>query len=228
MTEERLKPEALAADLKALAHEKRIRLVHFLVEPHTLEEAASELGVARQTAHEHLQQLLEVGLVARVDVRPDGRPGLAFVAVPHRLFHVYEMLGKLGEVELKPDERVARQYTTETDPKAAAAPRENEMPRLIVVHGLRLGQTKLLSGDGPWTIGRDPHATLCLDYDPYVSARHAEVRRMPGGFALADLYASNGTFIDWAQLERGSVRRIENGALVRIGRTLIAFRQPVR
>lgn len=223
---ERLDPDALAADLKALAHEKRVRLVHFLVEPHSLEEIASELGVARQTAHEHLQQLLEVGLVARQETRPDGRPGMSFVLVPHRLFHVYEMVGKLGAVDPRLDERVMARLVTHADAASAPPLRDADLPRLTIVHGMRVGHTAILSGDGPWLIGRDAHATICLDYDPYASGRHAEVRRAGGGFAVADLYSSNGTNLDWVPLARGAVEPLDNGALLRIGRTLLSFRRP--
>lgn len=226
-TSERLKPEALATDLKALAHEKRVRLLAFLLEPRSLEEMASELGVARQTAHEHVQQLLDVGLVARLE-RAEGRAGMTFVAVPARIFQLYESVGELGGLTAEPDIRPDRVMLTQADAaKGAPAVRDADMPRLVVVHGMRIGRTRILQGDGPWLLGRDPHASICVDYDPYASAKHAEVRRAPGGgFLLADLYSSNGTVVDDRTLPRGASERLENGAIVRIGRTLISFRQP--
>jgi pSer/pThr/pTyr-binding forkhead associated (FHA) protein len=75
-------------------------------------------------------------------------------------------------------------------------------------------------------VGRDPHALVCLDYDPFVSTRHAELRRASGGgFELADLHSSNGTYLDWKRLERGVVRPLANGGLVRCGKTLLLFRK---
>lgn len=223
---ERLDPTALALYFKALAHEKRVRLLNFLVEPRSLEEIASELSVARQTAHEHLQTLLEVGLVERVEGRADGTPGMGFVAVQHRLFLVYEMVGRLGDLEPRLEEKAAVRAPTVADASPAGSLGDRDLPRLTVVHGLRVGHTKVLAGEGPWSIGRDPHAALRLDFDPYVSARHAEVRRVAGGFEVTDLYASNGTYLDWKPLERGSSKRLPNGAILRVGRTLLSFRQP--
>lgn len=217
-----LNPVALASYFKALAHEKRVRLLAFLLTARSLEGIASELSVARQTAHEHLQQLLEVGLIERVD--RDG--GMAFVAIPHRLFAVYEMVGRLGALGTGLEEKVAIYAPTEADRPPTDTVADRDLPRMTVVHGLRVGHTKILAGDGPWTIGRDAHAAICLDYDPYASARHAEIRRVAGGFDLADLYASNGTHLDWRPVPRGGTARLPNGAIVRVGRTLLSFRHP--
>ncbi|HEX9816629.1 MAG TPA: helix-turn-helix domain-containing protein, partial [Candidatus Thermoplasmatota archaeon] len=54
---------ALATALKSLSHPKRLRLLRFATEPRTLEEIASHLKVARQSAKEHLDRLLEIGLL---------------------------------------------------------------------------------------------------------------------------------------------------------------------
>jgi hypothetical protein len=58
----------------------------------------------------------------------------------------------------------------------------------------------------------------------YVSSRHAEVRRGPRGFEVADAFSSNGVWVDGKRLPRGGVVPIANGALVRAGRTLLLFR----
>jgi pSer/pThr/pTyr-binding forkhead associated (FHA) protein len=97
-------------------------------------------------------------------------------------------------------------------------------PRLTVARGRHDGQMALLQGAGPWLVGRDPEAALPLDGDPYVSARHAEVRRGPEGFELADLYSSNGTYHEGARLPRGAVVPLSEGALVRLGETVLVFR----
>lgn len=223
-----LDDDALAADLKALAHEKRIRLVRHLVEPRTLEEISSFLGVARQTAHDHLQQLLEVGLVVRLDARPDGKPGMSFQSARHRLFHVYERMGRLGDVDVRAAEQTAYRLATQAEGgPAGSSATASALPRLTIVHGLRIGHTTLLPGGGPWIVGRDPHATVCLDYDAHASARHAEIRKEDGAYVVVDLYSSNGTSVDWEPLARGGRHTLETGALLRVGRTLLAFRRPV-
>lgn len=221
--------ESLAAYLKALAHPKRLRLLQYLTEPHYLEEIARELSVARQTAQEHLQQLVELGLVETVKGRSEHAVVTSYVIVPQRLFSVYEMFGTLGELERELEERVeARMPTTMDGAALATHAREQDLPRITIVHGMRIGQTTVLSGAGPWLIGRDAHASVCIDYDPYASTRHAEIRRAPSGngFELADLYSSNGTFLDWKPLARGSAQRVDNGSLARIGKTLLLFRKP--
>lgn len=218
--------DSLASYLKVLGSPKRLHLLQFLVKPHYIEEIASELKMARQTAQEHVQQLLGIGVIQRVRGRRDHGPVTDYVVVPQRLFGIHEEFGKLGvlepELELEPEFRPA------TSPLATgqAVPKEQDLPRLAIVHGMRIGQTTALQGQGPWLIGRDPHATLCLDYDPFVSSRHAEVRRAPGGFEVADLYSSNGTFVDWKRLPRGGNQRIDNGAVVRVGKSLLVFRKP--
>lgn len=216
--------ESLATYLKALSNARRLQVLHFLVRPRSMEEIASELGVARQTAVEHVQQLVELGFVQQGRTRGE-HGAITYSLVPQRLFHVHEMLGSLGsltaDLEEQDDFRLPTQLAPTVD---KAAPREQELPRLTIVHGMRVGQTTVLGGSGPWLVGRDLHAAICLDYDPYVSARHLEVRRGPNGFEVADLYSSNGSWLDWKRIPRGGVERLDNGGLVRAGKTLILFR----
>jgi DNA-binding transcriptional ArsR family regulator len=226
-TSDKVQPEALAAYFKALSHPHRVRLLHYLAVPHHVEEIASHLGVARQSAQEHLQFLLEAGLVTRVEARGEGRALIAYVMVPQRVFHVYEMVGRLGDIQPELEERKDVHLATQADAKTVHATREEDLPRLVIVRGMRVGRTIAVNGDGPWLIGRDANADVSVDYDPYASLRHAELRRKAGGgFELADLYSSNGTIHDWKRLPRGGVAPLENGALLGIGHTLILFRKP--
>lgn len=218
--------DSLASYLKALANAKRLHLLRFLQKPHYLEEIASELGVARQTAQEHVQQLVELGVVQTVRGRREHGPVTDYVVVPQAVFRIHEKFGKLGMLEPDVDEEPELRMATSPAVTGVVAPKEQDLPRLTIVHGMRIGRTMALSGQGPWLLGRDPHATACLDYDPYVSTRHAEVRRTAGGFEVADLYSSNGTFVDWKRLARGGAQRLDNGAVVRVGKSLLLFRKP--
>jgi DNA-binding transcriptional ArsR family regulator len=224
---EEIPVDSLAEYLKALGHPRRLQALRFLTRPHHLEEIASHLGVARQTAQEHVQQLLDLGFIQSVPGRGQHGAVRDYVLAPQRLFAVHEMLGRLGDLQAELEEDVEmRLATVAADAPQAKAPVEGELPRLTIVHGMRVGQTSVLSGSGPWLVGRDPHALVCLDYDPFVSTRHAELRRVPaGGFELADLYSSNGTYLDWKRLDRGAVRKLDNGGLVRCGKTLLLFRK---
>lgn len=219
--------DQLAGALKVLGNAKRLRLLHFLTQPHYLEEIASELKMARQTAQEHVEQLVDLGVIQRVRGRRDHGPVTDYVVVPQRLFALYEDVGKLGV--LHPEVAGDPLMRPMTTPMATGvpAPREQDLPRVTIVHGMRIGQTVPLGGQGPWLLGRDPAAPVCLDYDPFVSTRHAEVRRVAGGFELADLYSSNGTFVDWKRVSRGGAQKVENGSVLRLGKTLLLFRRPV-
>lgn len=217
--------DGLAGYLKVLGNPKRLKLLQFLVKPHYLEEIASELKMARQTAQEHVQQLLDIGVVQRVRGRRDSGPVTEYVVVPQRLFRIHEEFAKLGVLEPELEDQPMRPPTSPMV-TGAAAPKEQDLPRLTIVHGMRIGQTMALTGQGPWLVGREPTAAVVLDYDPFVSARHAEVRRSGAGFEVADLYSSNGTWVDWKRLARGSAQRVDNGAVVRVGKTILLFRKP--
>ncbi len=213
-----------AAALKALAHTKRLKLLRFVTEPRSLDEIARHLKIARQTAQEHLDQLLENGFVTPQRGKGDHGPITQYIVAVSRVFDVYDRLGSelgvLGELNenVTLHAPTTRLSTSPTPPKAA------NMPRLVIVHGMRVGHTIPLAGTGPWLLGRDAAATLCLDYDPYVSHRQAEIRRTANGFELVDALSSNGTYADWTLVPRGGSVPLQAGSLIRAGKTLILFR----
>lgn len=229
MADEENAPEddTLAASLKGLAHPKRLRLLRFLQEPHHLEEIASELGVARQSAQEHVQQLLAAGAIEAVPGK--GQRGIVtdYVVATPRLFDILDQLGgRVGLLRAELEEHLAPRHRTAPLIAPGGDARPADGPRLTIVHGLRVGQTTPLEGVGPWPIGRDPQAWLALEYDSYVSSRHAEVRRAHGGFEVVDAMSSNGTFVDWRRLPRGGTAPLAHGTLVRVGKTMLLFRSP--
>ncbi len=215
--------------MRCLAHPRRLHLLRYLVEPHSLESIARQLGVARQSAQEHVDQLVVSGLIEATRGRGDHGPVTAYVTALPRLFDIYDQLGnELGLVDREMAERVAVTLRTAPLGPSKSSGIDADMPRITIVHGLRIGETHLLEGNGPWLIGRDPHALLCLDYDLYVSNRHAEIRRTVGGFEVADLYSSNGTWFDWTAMARGTTQPLANGSLLRAGKSLLLFRSTRR
>lgn len=77
---------------------------------------------------------------------------------------------------------------------AATSPARRHGWRLVVVAP---GETGLAPGSefavaGSMTIGRDATAGIVLG-DPSVSARHAAIERVQGGWRLTDLGSTNGT-----------------------------------
>jgi hypothetical protein len=74
-------------------------------------------------------------------------------------------------------------------------------------------------GDDPVTIGRMPDCDIVLD-DRNVSRRHAEVRRIPGGFVVVDLDSTNGTKVNGSGVKE---RRLEDGDELLVGSSALRF-----
>jgi two-component system, NtrC family, sensor kinase len=92
------------------------------------------------------------------------------------------------------------------------------MATLFVLQGRDKGRRFDL-GSQPLVLGRDRGIPIHLA-DSEVSRRHAEVRRDEQGFLLVDLRSSNGSFVN---AEKVSVRRLNTGDRIQIGRTLLLF-----
>lgn len=217
--------ESLADPLKVLGNEKRLHLLEFLTEPHYIREIASELGITRQSAQAHVDKLEELGVLERRRGRREGGPVTEFVVVPQRLFALQERFARLGRLEPDVEDPDVR-AVTEPLGEEVADDEEPMAARLAIVHGFGRGRRIPLEGAGPWLIGREATAQVCLDFDPFVSSRHAEIRRDGGDFELADLYSRNGTRLDWSGLDRGGSQPLANGAIVGVGRSLLVFRTP--
>lgn len=142
-----------------------------------------------------------------------------FALSSRELFALTEDLAARGAEPALPE---GRQPTVPVEP--AAAPGLARGPRLVVAKGWRAGHARPLSGQGPWTVGRDAASFVCLDYDPFVSLRHAEVRSAGGELRVVDLASKNGTLVDGRLLPRGGWARIENGTILGVGKTVLVLR----
>lgn len=216
--------DALARDLAPLGYAKRLELLHFLVRPHYLEEVASHLKMARQAAQKHIDQLLDIGVIKKQPGQRASGPVVEYVVVPQRLFVLAEEFSKLGV--LKPlgatEEALYRTQAVTRAPKAAAA---LPGPALVMVHGNKTAVSfRLGPPPGPWTIGRDADRTICIDYDPFVSNRHAEVKLKDGQHVLVDTFSTNGTMLNWEPLPRGGESPLRPGDVVGVGKSLLVFR----
>src|SRR5437588_11858076 len=75
------------------------------------------------------------------------------------------------------------------------------------------------------TVGRTPAADLSIDWDDQVSALHAVIGRLAGELTLVDDGLSrNGSYVN-GELVHGR-RRLRDGDLLRIGRTVVLVRNP--
>jgi pSer/pThr/pTyr-binding forkhead associated (FHA) protein len=94
---------------------------------------------------------------------------------------------------------------------------------------LRSGEDRqvllLLRGRSRVTIGRRLECDLSLPWDSRVSRLHAEIVRIGGEWVVTDDgLSTNGTWIDEQRLS--GRQRLNDGSLLRIGSTLIAFCAP--
>src|ERR671921_2580595 len=75
------------------------------------------------------------------------------------------------------------------------------------------------------TIGRRDEADISLPWDPECSRLHAELELRAGEWTLSDDGLSqNGTWVN--ELRLAGRRRLADGDLLRIGRTVFAFCDP--
>lgn len=89
---------------------------------------------------------------------------------------------------------------------------------LIVKRGPSDGSRFLLDVDVT-TAGRHPNAEIFLD-DVTVSRKHAEFRRVDGGFEVTDLGSLNGTYVNGA---RADSAKLHDGDEVQVGKFRLTF-----
>lgn len=69
------------------------------------------------------------------------------------------------------------------------------------------------------TLGRHPDSTVFLD-DITVSRRHAEIRRIPGGYTVVDVGSLNGTYLNRERVDESS---LTDGDLIQVGKFKLMF-----
>lgn len=84
--------------------------------------------------------------------------------------------------------------------------------------------TRVEIGEEPVVIGRLPECTIAVG-DPNVSRRHAEIRRVDGGPAVAvwDLQSTNGTRVNGVPVQS---QVLAHGDEVTVGTTVIRYEAP--
>ena len=92
-------------------------------------------------------------------------------------------------------------------------------PELEFVSGPLSGQIVGLERDVT-TIGSVAGNTVLLT-DTGVSRKHVGIRRVDGGFELADLGSTNGVYVNGEKVAR---RKLSAGDVIRVGTTEIVFR----
>ncbi len=219
----------LAAALRTLASPTRLQLLSQLrlpAPPRAIRVNASQhhegqspnRPVALQVVLRHLAQL-----VAHDMVREEGSNGTRhYVLNRARLYALTEELRQL--TTLSTWHLVAEDGTV--DALRAPAPPRLHGPRLVLVHGAYEGRPYALTPDtavdDTWTIGRSESATVCLDYDLFVSRDHATIKDGPHGFEIVDQGTSrNGTLVNWRAAKPGTAHRLTAGDVIGVGRSML-------
>ena len=77
------------------------------------------------------------------------------------------------------------------------------------------------------TVGRRHEADVSIPWDPELSRLHAELELRAGEWTICDDgFSQNGTWVNGLRL--AGRRRLADGDLLRVGRTLLAFCDPAR
>ena len=101
------------------------------------------------------------------------------------------------------------------------------LPFVLLRDGDDVLRVMRLSADQPrLTLGRDAANDLALPWDAEVSRVHAELERVGGEWAISDDGLSrNGTYVNGQRVN--GRRRLRDGDVLRLGRTLLTFSAPV-
>lgn len=92
--------------------------------------------------------------------------------------------------------------------------------RLEFIMGPMANQTLPLAEELT-TIGSVAGATVVLA-DPAVSRKHAAIRKVDGGYELADLGSTNGVYVNGHKVPK---KTLEVGDIIRVGNTEAVFKQ---
>lgn len=222
---------AFAEALRGLATPARIHLLRELRTPRTVSEITLRLPgegparvLARQTVKEHLDRLVEIGVVATREAERSHGRALEYVVNHQALFSLGEDLR--GLARLRPTEDPAG--LTQMVPLRLPASRRLG-PHLVLVKGLDEGQVYDLQppAEGPaaWVIGRRRGLAVSLDFDSAISSENARVAWEGGRFTVEDLpHSRNGTLLNFRALEKGRPQPLERGDILGVGRSLLVFR----
>lgn len=226
--------DELAEDFQALSHRSRLHLLRLLTRPRYGEELATALDTSRPNALNHVETLEECGFVRSMDGQRESGPVVEYQVVPQRLYALSIALQELGRLEPEGGPEISRSPATREDQIGApASPTESSggpaegSALLRVMDGPEAGSAlELDDGKSRWQIGRDEDLDLVLDHDPFVSGRHAEVHVAPSGYAIVDVYSSNGTHLNFNELPAGGRAELSPGDIVRVGHTRLVFQAP--
>lgn len=220
---------------RALSYSTRIELLHILRFPMALQDIRlrprqvrpgqnPERPAARQTIQEHLDRLIEIGVVVPEE---SGKGRKLFKVNGAKLYQITEEFRQVGAIMA--DSIVGRDATVGVG--GAEALEQEPGPKLVLVHGMLEGkafplQRADLSGKRGWVLGRKAGLHVSLEYDPFVSLENSEIIPDGNDYLLVDLRSSrNGTFLNWRRLGPDVRAPLQPGHVIGIGRSLLVFQR---
>lgn len=209
--------------LRALGSPVRLQLLRALVTPSRATDlrvrAPSERAgliaerfLGRSTLIEHLDMLVEAGLVRRV--------GEAFVTDQQAMVALLQDVSELARLRalIEVDVEVTRAAPI---PQLQPLP---PLPRVLIANGPAAGRAFGFEGPGPWRLGRGSECEVALPHDPHVSRVHVVIEKGAEGFiARVSAVAKNPVFVDFAQLVPGDSAPMRPGTLLSLGATLLVL-----
>jgi len=222
--------EELARFFSTLGNPNRLELLRQLRRPRRVSELRAspevtrpgenpERAVSRQAVRQHLEKLLAVD-VAQLHRRGSAYEGNEYLANHRQLFVIAEQLRDLARFH--PEEASLPTETRSSLPSHRPPPGRG--PALVLVHGIDEGRTWTLGVGKPLLVGRLREADVCLDYDPFVSNRHADVTVVDGRTIFRDLGSRNGTLLNFARMRPREPVSLAAGDIVSIGRSTLVYR----
>lgn len=211
----------LAKEAGQLSNVARLALLRNLYTPRTVADVSALLGTDPARVEQDLRALEADGWIKPSGDGPGARR--AYVLAKNRWFEFVEGLRRVASGD--PGAERAPLFETVGVLQVSRPSLIFAGPALIVAQGLHPGQVRRLAPPGPWAIGRDEGLFLTLDYDPFVSTRHVEVREQAGQHLLMDLSSRNGTFHNWERLPRGGQAPLKPGDVVGVGKTMLVYRR---
>lgn len=208
------------AQLGTVSSLRRLRLLTLFAEGFALDEVKQVSQRPPEDIEEDVEKLREADLLR------DHRTGQsdvdrAFVPDLTQLHELGEVLRGLS---------IAYGHTpVESDLPLTWEPAPTQAPSLTVVQGTRVGRSFALETDSVssrrgWIIGRGDHVDVPLDEDPYVEPEAGEIDRWKGRFELVDLRtADRRVSLNGQTLDRGGRRKLTDGDLVGVGRSLLWY-----
>ena len=122
---------------------------------------------------------------------------------------------------------IAPHTTSPAELKQRIEVEQRGRPFLLLRDGQDRQRIVELDEQRPQTIGRSEQAEVRIDWDTQVSSVHVELRKLAGDWLVIDDGMSrNGTFVNEERVV--ARRRLRDGDQLRVGRTLLVFREPER